>query len=312
MRVPSLDRPRVFSGLRPLVVAAVLVGITAGCDQGRSRARISTLERTTGGAVTEWRFEYADDGRLDEIRIESGGAVQTIAYTYDEDTGAVLEIATTDDDGDVYLHEFEWEQGQIVQKRESGGGVTARTDLEHDDLGRPVHAEKLTEFGTETRIERVTTLEYDDEGRLSEWLDTVTTTVEVIFIGDVVSNQTYERELEYDDDSGALEVIRLSVRTGDNVDISEVEYDYDADTARLAEVIDESNDQGDLDYDDQGRIESIDFRDDDDRYTFEYEEGSTSSVVLEPFGIPYSMFFDLAGRSFSTIDFSVGTALLGL
>lgn len=300
---------RILTSRFRFSLAALAVLVCLGCNSGRSTARLGRIDRTVGNTVGEWDYRYSDSGALEELQYETGGSIARWDFSYDN-SGTVNELRRSTDDEDL-VYEFTYEDGRLVEKRErQGADYNADSDLEYDSNGKVLSIRKVIHIGSDTTREIDTTLDRDNEGRLVEWSEVDHTTIEIPILGDVESTTNRTREFRYDDD-GHLEEIRVAVTRGGDTDNSDVEYRYD-DNGRLAELFDETGDNANLDYDDQGRIEEVDYVDQNDRYSFSYDEGTASGVGLEPFGVPYATFFDVEGQSFSAFDFNSLGTLWGL
>lgn len=290
-----------------LGLAGLSLTLVVGCG-GRSRARLNEIERTVGNSSVITEYEYDDQGRLSGIRVNDGGDPQEWEIEYGDD--GVDQITVSEGDGEPLVINFSYDDGRLTEKDESGPGYTVDSELTYDDSGQLSEVERSYRAGSNTTVTTRYTLERD-AGKLDSWTSNVHSVVEVPLLGTLESTEVTTREHQYDDD-GNLEQIEVTVTAGNDTSSADIDYEYE--DGRLVEVSDINNERVDVNYDDNGRIDEVEYANSGNRYELSYEDSPTSGgLYLEPQGIDYGgFFFDLEGHSYGEFDLNTLSVLLNL
>lgn len=286
-----------------LAAAALAVVATTACG-GRSTAQLAKYIIENGNDETEYSISYDDGGKLTELEVQDsdGDITDKMIFEYGEDNN-VREVTWENGSGDDYKSfDFEWsDEGRLVLVEQNGADDV--TELSYDDSGRISEIERNSEGGF-FEGKATTEYAYGDDGNLAKW--EVTNVVE-IGAQDVESNTEYT--LTYND-MGLLEEIEVDATDlFGGTDRSNAEYTYD-ENGKLIEAEDQFNRDLEVTYNDAGRVDQIEFTDDNVDYAFEYTDADSSTQYHEPIGIPFSELFDLEGTSLGGRDMRSFTTYL--
>jgi hypothetical protein len=273
--------------------------VLCGCDQRQShRVTEIRFEYATGNTQLH-SFSYNDDNQLDEVEItEEGETIASFEYAYEDSQIAEIEYQVPGQNEVVY--EFEWEDAKLVEKEETqDGSYSAETEYDYLDNGMLSGFTKVTSSSSETVLTTILDYDYDDENRLEEWKET-----QSIFVLGIESKQSFKNNIEYDGDGRLEEVNTTITSTFSSIsDTASYDWEYEfTDEGRVEEVESSTGRNINFEYDDQNRIEEIDVDQNDLVITYEYEDGASPSIVVEPSGIEHPFLFDLSGKSFTELD----------
>lgn|GEM_PF-1155546 len=281
----TLRMPRRLALLSAVAVFAML---STAC--GRASVRLTEVEHA-GGNIS--KVIYNNDGTIEEIETEDsdGDFATRLEFTWNE--GRIEEVRVLDNNVDTFTLEYDYDSdGRLQEALASRGGQSMTIEYEFDaDNGYALKQHDVNvDFGN--GILNHVRGEYDyADGKIAELETTTDNTLPILGTStDVVTE-------EFDWDGELLDRV---TRESNNTDVYRFDYNDD----NTLDEIDWGDEMVELDYDDGGRIEEIDFtysNGSSDKTEYTYEDGSVAGLTFTP-GFPYGAFFDMSGRPFGTPD----------
>lgn len=280
-----------------------LVGmIIAGC--GRAPLRLSEVEsvRTANGSstVTRLSYTYREDRMLDRVeQTVNGEFYQRVDVDYEE--GRPSRLVYEYADGARTEVELIWAAGRLDELKMQNGDARWTKSLVYDeDNGHRVIRTVLERaLAADTDLTVTTDYEWSADGAL-EATETETVYSNNFLNVDVTSTSSMERRYT---EGGELDRVNVFQTAGNNTEAAVFEYQYGE--GRLAEVTSEAGDKYEFDYDDSGRLGTIEIElgSSSTLVEYRYEEGDIAGPLrLLPQSFPGAEHFDLRGRSFPELE----------